>query len=296
MKETATTPYRGNVVGNARKKIQIKEQNQLSLSKESFNMSFEILTSELLVEFTMKVNESPLNKLNRIPQLELPVDYFQFYKSVSSVYSSKIEGEDIDFDSYFKHKFMNVKFKADYTKKADDLYSAYEFIDTNSLNLKNVKKAHSILSSNLLPKSQQGQIRNNPMFVINSKDQIEYVAASPESVNSELDKLFRDIELLQKKELNSFEIFYYASLIHLVFVKIHPFQDGNGRTARLIEKWFLQEKIGEKANSIQLEKNYYKKLTDYYHNIRKLGLEYEELNYKKSLDFLLMTIESINEE
>ena len=259
-------------------------------------MSFAILTSELLVEFTLKVNKSPVNKLNRISKLELPVDYFQFYKSVSSVYSSKIEGEDIDFDSFFKHKFMNVPFKADYTNKVDDLYAAYDFIDSNKLNLDNVKKAHSILSGHLLPKSQQGIIRTNPMFVINSNDQIEYVAASPDGVNRELEKLFKDIDLLQSKELNSYEIFYYASLIHLVFVKIHPFQDGNGRAARLIEKWFLLEKLGEKANSIQLEKNYYKKLKDYYNNISKLGLEYEELDYQKSLDFLLMTVQSINEE
>jgi Fic family protein len=258
-------------------------------------MSFKILTSELLVDFTMHVKESPLHNLTRISKLELPVDYFEFYKSVSSVYSSKIEGEDIDFDSYFKHRFMHVKFKADYTKKADDLYSAYEFIDANKLNLENVKKVHSILSANLLPKDQQGFVRTNPMFVLNSNDQIEYVATGPECVNEELDKLFFDIEELQSKELNSFEIFYYASLIHLVFVKIHPFQDGNGRTARLIEKWFLQEKLGEKANSIQLEKNYYQKLKLYYSNIKKLGLEYEELDYKQSLDFLLMTINSLTE-
>ncbi len=259
-------------------------------------MSFKILTSELLLEYTMKVNESPMHRLNSIQKLELPVDYFQFYKSVSSVYSSKIEGDDIDFDSYFKHRFMNIKFQADYTKKADDLYSAYDFIDSYKLTLENVIKAHSILSSNLLPKDQQGFIRTNPMFVLNSSDQIEYVAASPDSVKTELDKLFYDIELLQNKELNSFEVFYYASLIHLVFVKIHPFQDGNGRTARLIEKWFLFEKLGEKASSIQLEKNYYQNLKEYYNNIKKLGLEYEELDYKKSLDFLLMTVSSLKEE
>ena len=259
-------------------------------------MTFEILTSELLVEFTLKVKESPVNKLNRIKKLDIPVNYFQFYKSVSSVYSSKIEGEDIDFDSFFKHKFMNVKFKRDYTKKADDLYAAYDFIDNNQLTLENVKKTHSILSSSLLPKSQQGFIRTNPMFVLNSKDQIEYVAASPENVNKELKKLFHDIEILQNKDLNSFEVFYYASLIHLVFVKIHPFQDGNGRAARLMEKWFLLEKLGEKATSIQLEKNYYLKLNEYYTNIRKLGLEYEELDYSKSLDFLLMTVQGIEIE
>ena len=53
-------------------------------------------------------------------------------------------------------------------------------------------------------------------------------------------------------------------------------------TARLIEKWFLLEKLGEKANSIQLEKDYFQNLKAYYNNIRKLGLEYEELDYKKA--------------
>ena len=163
------------------------------------------------------------------------------------------------------------------------------------MTLENAKKIQTILSQNLLSKSQQGFIRTNPMFVINSNDQIEYVAASPELVNFELEKLFRDIATLQNNQLNSYEIFYYASLIHLVFVKIHPFQDGNGRTARLLEKWFLIEKLGKKAYSIQLEKNYYLNLTDYYLNLKKLGLEYDNLDYKKSLDFLLMTAKSLNE-
>ncbi len=253
-------------------------------------MTFEILTSQLLNTFIEKVKESPLKKLEKVARLEVPVDYFQFYKSVSSVYSSKIEGENIDFDSFFKHKFLNIDFKPDYTQKADDLYDAYNFIEEHPLNLTNVQKAHAILSRNLLPKSQQGLIRTNPMLVINSDDRIEYVAASPKIVNRELEKLFKDTKTLISNDLNKLEVFYYASLIHLVFVKIHPFQDGNGRTARLLEKWFLKEKIGQKATAVQLEKNYYKKLEDYYANIKKLGLEYDNLDYSKSLDFLLMTV------
>ena len=235
-------------------------------------MEFKILTDRLFIDYKGKVVDSPLDKIDNLKKLEIPVDYFEFYKSVSSVYSSKIEGEDIDFDSYYKHKFLKVKFKPDYTRKADDLFSAYDFIDDNPLNLKNVRKAHSVLSANLLPKSQQGLIRTNPMFVINSDDQIDYVAASPEIVNQELDKLFHDVEILVANDLDAFEVFYYASLIHLVFVKIHPFQDGNGRTARLIEKWFLIEKLGQKATSVQLEKNYFKHLKEYYSNIKVLGL------------------------
>jgi len=213
-------------------------------------MEFKILTDKLFDEYIKNVSESPLDKIDKLKKVDIPVDYFEFYKSISSVYSSKIEGEDIDFDSYFKHKFLKVKFRPDYTRKADDLYSAYDFIDNHKLNLLDVRKVHGILSSNLLSKSQQGLIRTNTMFVINSDDQIEYVAALPEIVNQELDKLFHDIDTLIDNELNPFEIFYYASLLHLVFVKIHPFQDGNGRTARLIEKWFLIEKIGQKATSV----------------------------------------------
>ena len=241
-------------------------------------MEFKILSTQLLDQFTKAVKISPLVQLDNMKKLEMPVDYFQFYKSVSSVYSSKIEGEDIEFDSFFKHKFLKVPFQPDYTRKTDDLYAAYDFIDNHRLTLENVQKAHSILSANLLPKSQQGLIRPNPMFVISSDDQIEYVAADPAIVKAETDKLFEDTALLLKSELNPFEIFYYAAYIHLVFLKIHPFQDGNGRTARLIEKWFLFEKLGQKATAIQLEKNYYSNLKDYYRNIRKIGLEYESLD------------------
>jgi len=256
-------------------------------------MTFEILSPLLLIEYKKIVNQSPIDILTNLEKIDTPVDYFQFYNSVSSVYSSKIEGENIDFDSFYKHKFLNIQYQPDYTKKADDLYLAYEFIFKNKLNLENLQKAHSILSSNLLPKNQQGFIRNNPMFVINNDDRIEYVATEPNKVKSELDKLFNDIKKLQTAKLDDFEIFYYAAYIHLVFVKIHPFQDGNGRAARLIEKWFLIEQINDKATAVQLEKNYFKNLERYYSNIKKIGIEYDTLDYSKALDFLVMTAKGL---
>ncbi|MFD2145566.1 Fic family protein [Mucilaginibacter antarcticus] len=73
-----------------------------------------------------------------------------------------------------------------------------------------------------------------------------------------------------------------------MFVKIHPFNDGNGRSARLIEKWFLAQKLGEKAWYFQSEKSYYDHHNIYYTNIRKLGLEYDMLDYGQALPFLLM--------
>lgn len=255
--------------------------------------NLEIIPKDLKAHFVDYVDFDPFSAMTEKSKEVLPVDYFAFYNSISSVYSSKIEGEDIDYDSYFKHKFLKVKYQPDYTKKADDLFNAYEFILKHDLNEENVIRVHEILSKNLLPASQRGFIRNNPMFVINEDDRIEYVAAEPSMVMGEWLKLFRDIEILKLSDLNVTEIFFYGAMIHLVFVKIHPMQDGNGRTARLIEKWFLLDKLGKIATSVELEKNYYLKRKEYYQNIRKLGLEYNSLDYSKALDFALMTINSL---
>ena len=97
----------------------------------------------------------------------------------------------------------------------------------------NLKSAHAILTSNLLPSAFQGFVRTNPMFVVNSDDRIDYVAADPSILSEELTKLFDDIETLLAEDLSNAEILFFASHIHLTFVKIHPFEDGNGRSARL---------------------------------------------------------------
>jgi Fic family protein len=78
-----------------------------------------------------------------------------------------------------------------------------------------------------------------------------------------------------------------------VFVKIHPFEDGNGRAARLLEKWFIAEKMRHKAWFMQTEKYYYTQHQTYYNNIWLLGLEYDTLDYSKALPFLLMLPASI---
>jgi len=253
----------------------------------------EILSDGLLQDFERKIDFDPTKNLETKSEEKIPFDYFSFYTSISSVYSSKIEGENIEADSYIKHKFLKVKYEPDYTKKSDDLFKAYEFSQHKKLNRKNVLKAHKILSQHLLSPSQRGIIRTNPMFVLNEDDRIEYVACAPNNVKSEWKKLFNDIKTLRKSDLNIIESFYYAAYIHLVFLKIHPLQDGNGRTARLIEKWFLRETLGEQAISIELEKNYYKNKPKYYDTIRAIGLEYEALDYNKALSFLFMTITSL---
>jgi len=87
-------------------------------------------------------------------------------------------------------------------------------------------------------------------------------------------------------------VFYHAALIHLVFVHIHPFMDGNGRAARLLEKWFLASQLGRQAWHLASERYYKENVAAYYRNI-KLGLNFYTLDYDRCVPFLVMLVESL---
>jgi Fic family protein len=227
------------------------------------------------------------NILKNIPQQQNTIQEFTFYTSSSVVYSSKIEGEEIDFDSYIKHKVLGIKFLEDYTKKADDLFEAYSYARNHLLNEKSLLEAHKLLSKNLLKSSERGRWRTAAMFVMGG-EKISYVAAQPHEVKPALKRFFRDLETLLSSKLTLKETFFYASLLHLIFLNIHPLNDGNGRTARLLEKWFLASKIGDFAWQIPSEKYYFENKLEYYHNLQRMGFEYGELDYAKAIPFLKM--------
>lgn len=247
----------------------------------------QLIKTDLLPLYLEQV-QGIAQKFNALREAEISTHSFSFYTSVASVYSSKIEGEDIELDSYIKHKAMHMEFKPDYTKKTDDLYNAYQYAQTHPLNAQSISEAHSLLSKNIVETHKQGQLRTNIMFVATDDGRIEYVATSPYELKAEMDKWYADLEALLSTNMRAEEVFFYAAMMHLTFVKIHPWNDGNGRSARLIEKWFIAQKLGEKAWFMQSEKNYYMHHALYYNNLRKLGLEYDELDYNQALPFLLM--------
>jgi Fic family protein len=141
----------------------------------------------------------------------------------------------------------------------------------------------------LLPEHWRGVYRRNEMVVMEHKTgEIQFEAAPANLVELEMDKLWQDIDFLLRKDLSLEETFYYASFIHLLFVCIHPFNDGNGRAARLLEKWFLSDKLGPVAWYIQSEQHYYRHVDSYYRNLNRLGIFYEQLDFTKAEPFLMM--------
>ncbi len=212
---------------------------------------------------------------------------FEYLTKSSAVYSSNIEGNSIDLNSYMNYEMNKDKFKVGKEiEEIEDLIEAYGFVQNNKLNEKNLLSCHKTFSDSLLIRSKRGKYRIEQVGVF-GKSGLTYMAVEPEFVEKEMQVFFQDINELISSDLNEIEVFYYASLIHLRFAHIHPFRDGNGRAARLIEKWFVAEKLGRDFWKMPSEEFYKKNQAKYYETIN-LGVNFYELNYDKCIGFLEM--------
>jgi len=258
------------------------------------NYKLQIIPTTLLDEYLKQVPQNLATFFNALKDAEISTKTFSFYTSVSAIASSRIEGEQMEVDSYIKYKMLNIEYQPDLVEKPNDLYKAYVFAQKNKLTSANFLQAHALLAKHLLLKSKQGAYRTGNMVVMEHKTKrIQYEAALVGDVKKLMALLWKDIEQLKKEKLTTAEVFYFASFIHIVFVNIHPFEDGNGRAGRLLEKWFISEKLGKKAWFIQAELNYYNNVNDYYKNLNRLGMFYDELDYSKAMPFLLMLPDSL---
>jgi len=258
------------------------------------NLQLKILRQDLFEEYKKQLSIDIESAFTSIKKKSQTVEDFKFYLANSAVYSSNIEGNTVSFDTYLKASEFNLHLKTKEIKKIEDLIAAYQYAREHELTLENILKAHEILTTSILVKKERGKIRKVKVG-LRSEGRLIYLAIEPEFVKQELVKLFADISILLNTKLNTTKVFYYAALLHLIFVNIHPFVDGNGRATRLIEKWFLAKKLGDNSWFITSEKNYWDNRPTYYKNLQ-LGVNYYEVKYELSIPFLSMLPNSLLEK
>ncbi len=95
------------------------------------------------------------------------------------------------------------------------------------LSEKIVKDIHALVTENIIV----GGIYKNEEVVISGAS---HIPPARNEMYIQIKNLFAD--LMYKKDLNPIEL---AAWTHAEFVRIHPFQDGNGRTSRLIMNYQL---------------------------------------------------------
>lgn len=114
---------------------------------------------------------------------------------------------------------------------------AYDFMFTllhsDSITIDNIRTLHKLFYE-AIDSDNAGIWRKIPIFVSGSN----YVFPRPEEIDGQIAALAEWIEAKR----NNYHPVEFAALLHLKFVTIHPFIDGNGRTARLLTNLALIQK------------------------------------------------------
>jgi len=120
-------------------------------------------------------------------------------------------------------------------QEVKNAYNAYEMInDVNPYSIKDLKKIHGIMTYLIVDESGEFRKGNEGVF---DGDKCIHICPPPEQVSELMEQLF----IWMKKAKNDLHPLILASVFHYEFVFIHPFKDGNGRTARLWHNIILSE-------------------------------------------------------
>lgn len=94
-----------------------------------------------------------------------------------------------------------------------------------------------------LKNNPPGEYRKKNIWLGNPGEGIEYAFHIPPNYE-ELNEYMKDF--MNFFNNNQYNPFVGSALIHMLFIKIHPFSDGNGRTARILMNDYVKEKMKEK--------------------------------------------------
>lgn len=171
-------------------------------------------------------------------------------------------------------------------QEVKNAYEAYEQIDkVNPYSVEDLKEIHRILT--FLIEKDAGKFRNHGECVRDG-DRIIFVAPPENMVNILMNQLFD----WMKKAKDTVNPLILSCIFHYEFVFIHPFHDGNGRTARLWQTAILAH--WEKAFTyLPIESMIKKNQEEYYTVIQNCN---NAGNSNEFIEFMLKIIsETIDE-
>jgi len=106
----------------------------------------------------------------------------------------------------------------------------FELIKNKSISLKDVLKIHKLFYQNI-NSDEAGVFRKKKVFISG----MDITLPEPKEIPSLMKKFENELSSLQ----STLHPIIYAATIHNKLVTIHPFMDGNGRTARLLMNLIL---------------------------------------------------------
>ncbi|WP_313090006.1 Fic family protein [Chryseobacterium flavum] len=150
-----------------------------------------------------------------------------------------------------------------------------EFQD-NDIDFKIILELHTIMTANTEAEKCSGDFRKSDVYVIDHVDG-EIAHIPPDW--KEIEELMGDLCTFINSDKNFIHPIVKASIIHFLIGYIHPFTDGNGRTARALFYWFLLKKGYSLIKNISISRVILESRTQYDKAFLKTEYDENDLNY-----------------
>lgn len=270
----------------------MKEFLTFKSGKFYFNENYDSSQIDRLLIKATVLNETIVD-FPILPELASSIDPEIMYSSICG--TAAIEGNPISEDDVKKiAKGENVEI---YTKKdrqeIKNLIKAYDILnkiegsnEPFKLTEEFICSLHTIITTDIPDENNvPGKYRSD---IVHVGDKAHGGVYTPPKIYDDIKNLMREfVDWINDEEILSLHPFIRALLAHYYFCTIHPFWDGNGRTARLMEAIIL------KASNIkylpgELSNYYYRNVDEYYNSFSKsLRLK------KEATPFLKFCLEGI---
>lgn len=239
------------------------------------------LTNKILKNLTdIAEAKGVIEKAKLLPQHELKLKRQAMIRMSHS--STAIEGNVLDIrqvEALYANKKVDAPNRDIY--EVQNYLQALQYIEKfvksqKPITEKVLLKIHSLVTHKTLPEEQSGHFRQGPVYVVKRRlgfpDEIMY--AGPKAINVPYlcNDLIQWIHTSEKQEINPVLV---AGVAHLELAAVHPFNDGNGRTARALATLILYQRGYDFRRLFALEDYYNKDLPSYYKAINT-GKNYEE--------------------
>lgn len=220
-------------------------------------------------------------------------------REISAHSSTSIEGNPLpltDVKRIIKNKPDNLR---DSEKEVVNYNQALEIlnqgIQDNSLkfNLDLILKTQKIVTSGLIDKFNSGKVRQQPVFVNDPRTR-KSVYLPPD--HQDALSLLNDAIKYINGNKNHLDPLILAGIFHRQFVLIHPFIDGNGRTARLITKVLLANMGLNTFNLFSFESYYNQNVGKYFEKVGIRGNYYDLMGKINFTDWLEYFTDGIIDE
>ncbi len=151
----------------------------------------------------------------------------------------------------------------------------------------------ALVVDGLIDKKNLGKFRRAQVIVNNPKTRkIAFIPPNAEDVLRLINELVSYLE----KEHQSTDPLILAGIFHKQFVIIHPFMDGNGRTARLVTKYLLARMGLDTFQLFSFENYYNQNITKYFASVGVFGDYYEVASKINFTDWLIYFTDGIIDE